>query len=63
MADIVAAFVTLVGTFITFVNTYLVPADADSITILHVAIWTPVILGLLSLTVGMLRKMWGGKKT
>ncbi len=64
MVALVQAFVDIIGVLITFVTTYLVPADASSITILHVAIWTPVVLGLLTLTIGMLRGMWrrGGRR-
>lgn len=58
MAAIVAALVTLIGTFVTFVQDYLIPATAADINLIHVAIWTPVVLGLLSLTGGFLKGMW-----
>lgn len=58
MVALVQAFLDIVGAFITFVNDYLVPVDAASITILHVAIWTPVIIGLAGLVVGFLKGMW-----
>lgn len=64
MVTLVQTFVDVIGVLITFVTTYLVPADVASITILHIAIWTPVVLGLLTLTIGMLRGMWsrGGRR-
>ncbi len=58
MTALVQAFLDIVGLFVTFIQTYLIPADAASITILHVAIWTPVVLGLVGLTTGMLKRMW-----
>lgn len=58
MSALVQAFLDIVGLFVTFIQTYLIPVDAASITILHVAIWTPVVLGLVSLTTGMLKRMW-----
>ena len=58
MTALVQVFLDIIGLFVTFVTDYLIPADAASISILHVAIWTPVVLGLVSLTTGMLKRMW-----
>ncbi|MBX0331163.1 hypothetical protein K2Z83_26290 [Oscillochloris sp. ZM17-4] len=58
MTALVQAFVDIVGILFTFVETYMVPATAADITIIHVAIWTPVIIGLITLTVGFVKGLW-----
>ena len=62
MTAIFQIFVDVIGIFVTFVKTYLIPATASEINILHVAIWTPVTVGLIVLTVGMLKGMWQSKR-
>lgn len=64
MTALVQGFVDIVTILFGFVKTQLVPADFASTTILHVAIWLPVVIGLISLTVGMTKSLWsrGGKK-
>lgn len=62
MTDLIKTFIDIIGQFIVFVNTYLVPTSASAVTILHVAIWTPVMTGLAGLVVGFLKGMWGGRR-
>ncbi|PDW01403.1 hypothetical protein [Candidatus Chloroploca asiatica] len=59
MTALVQVFLDVVGALLTFIQTYLIPADAASVTILHVAIWTPVVIGLAGLTVSFVKRMWG----
>ena len=61
MAALVQVFIDVLEILVTFVLDYLVPAAAADVTILHVAIWTPVIIGLVSLTVGMFKGMFKGR--
>lgn len=58
MTALVQLFVDIVGILFTFVNTYMVPATVADVTIIHVAIWTPVIIGLITLTVGFVKRLW-----
>lgn len=64
MSALVSEFITIIGLFWTFMQTYLVPATVADINIIHVAIWVPVMLGLLTGTIGTIKGMWSrrGKK-
>lgn len=58
MALLVAEFVAVITTLYGFVEGNLVPADVASINIIHVAIWTPVTIGLITLVVSMVKGFW-----
>lgn len=58
MAALITEFLTIVTALLTFVQDTLVPADVASITLIHVAIWTPVVIGFVGLVVNMLKGMW-----
>lgn len=58
MTALVQVFLDVIGALLTFVQTYLIPADVAGVTILHVAIWTPVVIGLAGLTVSFVKRMW-----
>lgn len=64
MVALVQNFVDVITILWTFVQAYLIPTDVASITILHVAIWTPVVLGLITLVIGTIKGMFkgGGRK-
>jgi hypothetical protein len=62
MVALVQVFVDVVGVLWTFVNTYMVPATVADVTIIHVAIWTPVIIGLLTMVSMFIKSLWGRKK-
>jgi hypothetical protein len=62
MVALVQVFVDVVGVLWTFVNTYMVPATPAGITIIHVAIWTPVVIGLLTMVSMFIKSLWGRKK-
>lgn len=46
----IAQLLALVAQFVTFVSGLIIPTSASGITLLHVAIWTPVVIGLVALT-------------
>ncbi|PDW01404.1 hypothetical protein [Candidatus Chloroploca asiatica] len=58
MTALVQVFLDVIGALLTFITTYLIPANAAGVTILHVAIWTPVVIGLAGLTVSFVKRMW-----
>jgi len=58
MVALVQVFLDVIGVLFTFVQTYLIPANVAGVTILHVAIWTPVVIGLAGLTVSFVKRMW-----
>jgi hypothetical protein len=58
MTALVQVFLDVIGALLTFITTYLIPAEAADVTILHVAIWTPVVVGLAGLTVSFVKRMW-----
>ena len=58
MVALVQIFVDIIGIFFTFVQTYLVPDTASNINIIHVAVWTPVVIGLLALTASFIKGLW-----
>ncbi|PDW00978.1 hypothetical protein [Candidatus Chloroploca asiatica] len=59
MVALVQVFVDVMGALLTFVITYLIPDEVADVTILHVAIWTPVTIGLAGMVIGFVKKMWG----
>lgn len=58
MTALVQVFLDVIGALLTFVQTYLIPTTVAGVTILHVAIWTPVVIGLAGLTVSFVKRMW-----
>lgn len=58
MTALVQVFIDIVGALLTFITTYLIPDAVADVTILHVAIWTPVVLGLAGMTVSFVKRMW-----
>ena len=62
MSALVQTFVDIIGILVTFVKTYLIPATASDVNILHVAIWAPVVLGLITLTGSMLKGLWSRRR-
>lgn len=46
-----------------FVKTSVIPPDAASINIIHIAIWVPVTLGLLSMVIAWGKGMWSRRKS
>jgi len=63
MVAMVQIFIDVITILWTFVQTYLIPATVADINIIHVAIWTPVVIGLLSMVISFGKGMWSrGKK-
>ena len=62
MVAIFQIFVDVLGIFMTFVKTYLIPATSSDINIIHVALWLPVTLGLVAGTISMIKGMWRSRK-
>jgi hypothetical protein len=62
MAAIFTEIMLVVAELFTFVETNLVPADAASLNIIHIAVWTPVTLGLIGMLVRVLKSFWGGNR-
>lgn len=60
MSAVVTEFINIITLFWTFVKTYLVPTGVSDVNIIHVAIWTPVMLGLLTMTTTTIKRLWGG---
>lgn len=58
MLAIFQEFIAVIGSFILFVQDYLIPDTASNVNILHVAVWLPVTLGLLGATASFLRSFW-----
>ncbi len=57
MNTLLAEFLNVVGVFTHWAMSYLIPASASEINILHIAVWTPDTLGLVTLSGGMVRRM------
>lgn len=53
------AFVALIVVLYNFVVENLIPATAADMNLIHVAIWLPVIVGLVSTVVAMIKGFWG----
>jgi hypothetical protein len=62
MAALVGEFVAVITTLYTFVSTNLIPADVASVNIIHVAIWTPVTIGLINGVVAMIKRFWSSRR-
>ena len=64
MSALINEFIAVITILYTFVADNLVPADAASVNIIHVAIWTPVMVGLVSSVVTMIKGFWrrGGRR-
>lgn len=64
MAALVTEFVAVLTVLFTFVQDNLIPADVASVNIIHVAIWLPVVIGLVIMTIGMVKSFWarGGRR-
>jgi len=63
MTAMFQVFVDIISLLWTFVQTYLIPASVSNVNIIHVAIWTPVTIGILNQVVNFGKGMWrGGKK-
>lgn len=58
MSDLIQVFIDVVTALYTFVSTNLIPATAADVNIIHVAIWTPVVIGLIKLVVSMIKGFW-----
>lgn len=62
MGAMVQIFIDVITVLWTFVSSYLIPATVADINLIHVAIWTPVVIGLLSMVVGFAKSMWARRK-
>ena len=62
MGLLVAEFLVILALIFDFVVAIIVPADVASITLVHVAIWVPITLGLATLAITFFRKTWGGNR-
>lgn len=62
MVDLVQIFMDVIGVFWTFVETYMIPATVADVNIIHVAIWTPIMLGLVTGTIGTLRGLFRSRR-
>jgi hypothetical protein len=61
MAALVTEFVAVLTVLFNFVKLNLIPVDVASINIIHVAIWLPVTIGLVKLTIGMVKGFWSSR--
>lgn len=61
MPEMLQAFVDMIIIFYNFVVENLIPATAADINLIHVAIWLPIIVGLVSTVVAMIKGFWGGR--
>ncbi len=62
MTAMFQVFVDIISLLWTFVQTYLIPATTSDINIIHVAIWTPVAIGILNQVVNFGKGMWRSGK-
>lgn len=58
MVALVQVFLDVIAALLTFVQGNLIPAAVADVNIIHVAIWTPVVLGLAAGVVAFLKRMW-----
>ncbi len=53
----IESFLNLLGMLVAFVQARLIPASLAELSLLHVAIWSPVVVGLVALSARTLRSM------
>lgn len=58
MTSLVQTFVDVIGILWTFIEAHLIPTTVSGVNIIHVAIWTPVTIGLASMTIAFAKGMW-----
>ncbi len=51
-------FLNILTLLISFVMDTLVPPSIAEVNIIHIAIWLPVTIGLLTMVVGLVRGFW-----
>ena len=62
MVALFQVFMDVLGIMFTFVQTYLIPPTASDVNVIHVAVWTPITLGILGGVIAFFKKLWGGNK-
>lgn len=62
MAAMIQIFIDVITILWTFVQNYLIPTTVADINLIHVAIWTPVVIGLLTMVIGFAKSMWARRK-
>jgi len=62
VVQMLQVFLAVVTVLWDFVKANLIPPDVASINIIHIAIWTPVTLVLLSLVIAWGKGMWSRRK-
>ncbi|MEM8535532.1 MAG: hypothetical protein AAGF95_32175 [Chloroflexota bacterium] len=58
--ELVQPFIDVIIALFDFVVAYLIPTSAADVNLIHIGIWTPVIIGLVSSVVVMIKGFWGG---